>query len=488
MRHLTVPVGYLIDPDELIRREVRRVAVERLDDAIDRLDGDIRDAETAIHESRKRCKEVRGLARLIEPALGKRFRPFDRTVRDAASQLSAMRDAHALLATFDSLLALHDLDDELRIVRDHQAALAGDATAAVEAGDERIATARALLVEARRQANRWRVPEGFDTLGDGLEATYRRGRVAFREARRDPTDEHVHEWRKSVKYLWYQMRLLREAAPSVVGPAVRQLDGLAEALGGDHDLAVLVAHLDGDPDRFGDPGAVDHARAVAREQQQDLRRGAFRTGAVVFAEHAEAFRGRIAAYWRIRVDEGSEVPAEGIPEPEADATSTSTVERERKYLVADVPEDLDRSDAVDIRQGYLVTGAHDDHASVRVRDAGREGRTLTVKAGRHGAERTELEWTISDAQFDAAWAHTEGRRITKRRHRVRLGDRIAELDVFDGDLAGLVLVEVEFPSNEAMDAFVPPPWFGRDVTDDERYANAALAADGRPDEHDEARP
>lgn len=471
----------MIDPDELVRREVRRIAAERLGDAIERL-SDIDDAETAVHEARKRCKEVRGLARLIEPALGAQFRPFDRTVRDAANQLSSMRDAHALLATFDSLLALHDLDTELRSVRDRQATLAGDATAAVEAGDERIDTALALLVEARHRAQRWRVRKGFPTLGDGLEATYRRGRGGLRRARREPTDEHVHEWRKSVKYLWYQMRLLREAAPSVVDPLIDQLDGLADALGDDHDLAVLVALLDADPDLFGEPGAVDHARTVARAQQQELRRGAFRTGAVVFAEGAETFNARIAGYWQIRVDDGPEVPAGGIPEPERPSTSEPTVERERKFLVGSVPAELDLSDHVDIRQGYLVTDEHDEHVSVRVRDAGREGCTLTVKAGHGGAERTELEWAIGREQFDAAWAHTAGRRIDKRRHRIPFDRSVVELDVFDGELRGLVVAEVEFPDAESLEAFVPPPWFGREVTDDDRFANAALAVDGLPDD------
>lgn len=51
----------------------------------------------------------------------------------------------------------------------------------------------------------------------------------------------------------------------------------------------------------------------------------------------------------------------------------------------------------------------------------------------------------------------------------------AELDVFSGTLAGLVLVEVEFSSDRAMVAFDPPGWFGTEVTDDRRYSNAALA-------------
>jgi len=473
---LTGGVAYEIDPDESVRREVRRIAAERLDAAIEQLT-DIVDAETAVHEARKRCKEVRGLARLIAPALGDEFRPFDRTVRDAANQLSALRDAHALLATFDVLLDAHDLDVALQTVRDHQARLADEATGAVADGDVRIATARELLVEARRRSQRWRVAKGFSCLSDGLHATYGQGRTALRRVRRHPTDEHLHEWRKSVKYLWYQARLLRDVAPSVLEPFIDRLDLLAEALGDDHDLAVLVAGLDADPERFGDAGAVDHARLVARSQQRDIRRGAFRAGATVFAEPADAFTDRLGRYWRSRVEDGPERPVGGIARlTDRPASTSTTIERERKYLVGAVPDDLDLGKHSDLRQGYLVAT---DAASVRVRDAGDDGRTLTVKAGR-GAERTELEWAVDREQFDAAWAHTHGRRIVKRRHRIDIGNHVAELDVFGGDLEGLVLVEVEFASRTAMATFEPPDWFGRDVTDDGGYTNAALAVSGLP--------
>jgi CYTH domain-containing protein/CHAD domain-containing protein len=472
-------MGFVIDPEQLVRREVRRIASERLDDAVERL-CDVGEPESAIHEARKRCKEVRGLARLVAPALGDQFRPFDRTVRDAARQLSPLRDAHALLATFDRLLAVHGADEQLRAVRERQARLADEASAAVGDGDDRIAAAVARLREARRSAGRWRVPDGFATLGDGLSATYGGGRDELRRARRDPTDEHVHEWRKSVKYLWYQMRLLREVAPSVVDPMIAQLDALADALGDDHDLAVLVAQLDAEGDEIGDPVAVDHARAIAREQQALLRLGAFRTGAVVFAEPAPAFVERIGRYWRVRVDDGPERPTGGIEalRPADDEHRTAPIERERKFLVEETPDGLDLADHVELRQGYLVTG-RDAGVSVRVRDAGPEGCTLTVKSGR-GPERLELERPLGRAEFDAAWPLTEGRRLTKRRYRIPHGDHVVELDVFDGDLAGLVIAEVEFTSAEALQSFTAPDWFGREVTDDGRYANAALALDGRP--------
>jgi CYTH domain-containing protein/CHAD domain-containing protein len=477
-------VAYVLDPGADVADEVWRVRKERLGDAIELLDAVIArtaDVESAVHDVRKRCKEMRGLARLVRPALGKRYEPFNRHVRDAANELSALRDAHALAATFDTLLSAHELDDQLRSVRDRQVALAAAATASIEAGDERIAAARELLIVARDDARAWTLDDDFDPLGQGLAATYRAGRQALRRARYDPTDEHVHEWRKAVKYLWYQTRLLHDAAPSVLGPMVEQLDALAEALGDDHDLAVMVAALDAEPDRFGEPDVVDHARRIARDQQDAMRTRAFRAGASVYAERPTALRERVTTYWRVAADRGPELLTGGIATLAAasrasDAAPRSSVERERKFLVEAVPDDLDLSDCVELRQGYLLA---DEHASVRVRDAAREGCTLTVKAG-SGAERLELEWTIDRDQFDAAWTHTDGRRVVKIRHRIAFDNNIIELDVFAGELTGLVVAEVEFASLDALDAFEPPPWFGRELTDDGRYTNAALALQGRP--------
>jgi adenylate cyclase len=107
---------------------------------------------------------------------------------------------------------------------------------------------------------------------------------------------------------------------------------------------------------------------------------------------------------------------------------------------------------------------------------------LTVKAGR-GLSRTEVEVPISAEQAEALWPHTAGRRIDKIRHRVALGastDLVAEVDLYAGELDGLCTVEVEFASAADAGAFVAPDWFGRDVTDEPGWTNAALARHGRP--------
>jgi CYTH domain-containing protein len=155
----------------------------------------------------------------------------------------------------------------------------------------------------------------------------------------------------------------------------------------------------------------------------------------------------------------------------------AAIEIERKFLVTRLPNDLDRHPARPIRQGYLaIEGGGNE---VRVRQIG-DATVLTVKRG-GGRTRIEEEIPIEPAAFERLWPLTEGRRVVKTRHLVPLqGGLVVELDVYEGALAGLVTAEIEFPSEAASSAFSPPPWLGREVTGDVRYANQSLALQGRP--------
>jgi adenylate cyclase len=153
-------------------------------------------------------------------------------------------------------------------------------------------------------------------------------------------------------------------------------------------------------------------------------------------------------------------------------------EIERKFLVAQPPEDFETYPSEEIEQGYIVV---EGSAEVRVRR--RAGRTLlTVKSG-GGRVRVEEEFEIDERRFDSLWPLSDGRRVAKVRYRLPAdGGLTIELDVYTGDLAGLIVAEVEFASEAAGDEFEIPGWFGRELTDDHRYANRALAVDGVPAE------
>ncbi len=482
-------MGFVLQPDRRLRREVRRVAAERLDGAVELLDRAIRDLdggessdvdlEPIVHDVRKRCKATRGLARLVKPALGDEFSTFDRTVRYAANELSTLRDAHALIGTYDMLLTVRPDDTVLQDMRRRHIEIADTAGRGVDGG-ARLETARALLADAAGMSRCWKFGRDVDVIEAGIVATYRQGRSSLRRVRSKPTDHRLHEWRKAVKYLWYQMQLVHDAAPSVLGPLVDELDELSETLGNDHDLAVLIELLDADRGDAHSAAEADHVCTIAREQQAVLRERAIRVGATLYAEADHAFADRIARYWRLAADLGPE-PSVDVPAAEpVEPPPKSLVERERKFLVDEPPPHALDADAVAFRQGYLFS---DGRGSIRVRDAGPAGCTLTFKAG-DGAERTELEWSIARREFDATWPYTDDHRVEKTRRRIADGDHVIELDVFGGDLDGLVLAEVEFESAEALAAFEPPAWFGREVTDDRRYANVQLALSGLPPDTD----
>lgn len=149
-------------------------------------------------------------------------------------------------------------------------------------------------------------------------------------------------------------------------------------------------------------------------------------------------------------------------------------EIERKFLADKTKMPMPTS-SVEIRQGYVALDGNG--SEVRLREKGGVY-FLTVKSG-GDMERMESEIQIDEQEFDKLWAFTEGRRIEKIRYKIPLeGGLLCELDIFDGDLKGLVTAEVEFENLSTAESFEPPVWFGEEVTSDKRYKNKNLAVNG----------
>lgn len=154
------------------------------------------------------------------------------------------------------------------------------------------------------------------------------------------------------------------------------------------------------------------------------------------------------------------------------------MEIERKFLVDAVPDDVRDHPSSVLEQGYIALDPDGTEVRIRRKDG---ASTLAVKSS-GGLARVEEELPIDDAAFERLWPLTEGRRIEKVRHVIPANESglVIELDVYRGDLDGLVVAEVEFSGEDEAHAFTPPDWFGADVTADGRYKNQRLAVDGRP--------
>lgn len=146
------------------------------------------------------------------------------------------------------------------------------------------------------------------------------------------------------------------------------------------------------------------------------------------------------------------------------------LEIERRFLITEPPTDLAQYPARLVEQGYLATG----DTTVRIRRDGETQFILTVKRGVF-PDTEEREVALTADQFNSLWPLTTGRRISKTRHEIPLGNSTIELDFFHGIHEGLRIAEVEFPNLAACERFTPPDWFGSEITGQRQYANATLA-------------
>jgi CHAD domain-containing protein len=299
---------YRIKGRETASAGVVRVAQARLDHAFEQLRHDVleEDAATAIHEARKDLKKTRAVLRLVRDQLGKeRYRRANARLRDASRALSGSRDATVKSATLEALAERYG--DELpgglrelrRELKEEQRAV--ETSVGDRDSETRVAVQRAaeLIAAANEDIDEWAFSKsGFKLFAAGLERTYGRGHQRFADVRGDPTAENVHEWRKRVKDLWYDFRLLRDTWPPILGGMADEAHELSDLLGDHHDLTVLSGDLDGRAEIDGDEALTAHALIDGR--QEELLEAAVPIGERLYAESPKAFVKRLHGYWRAR--------------------------------------------------------------------------------------------------------------------------------------------------------------------------------------------
>ena len=142
------------------------------------------------------------------------------------------------------------------------------------------------------------------------------------------------------------------------------------------------------------------------------------------------------------------------------------MEIERKFKVFALPN-LSEYKYHEIEQAYI-----NDDPVIRVR---REDDTyyMTYK-GSGMLAREEYNLPLNKESYDNLSGYTKHRIISKRRYLIPYGDHTIELDIFKGELEGLVIAEVEFDSVDEANGFTAPDWFSEDVTYDKNYHNSNL--------------
>ena len=147
------------------------------------------------------------------------------------------------------------------------------------------------------------------------------------------------------------------------------------------------------------------------------------------------------------------------------------MEIERKFLIKkeNLPKNLEEYPCQKIEQGYLCT-----EPVVRIRRSN-ESYYLTYKS-KGLLSREEYNLPLTKEAYEHLRPKADGIVLSKTRYVIPGKNGLSiELDVFDAPYEGLLLAEVEFPSEEAANAYIPPAWFGEDVTFSARYHNSTLS-------------
>jgi CHAD domain-containing protein len=278
---------------------IRRVTTGQIDNAADRLreaSGD--DLGEAIHDARKAFKRARAALRLGRDAIGKDAYARENTaLRDAGRRLAPARDAEVVVETLDALTDRYREQLPPYAFAGLRAALVAEAHTARDEMRHSPAVAGVVSVLGAARVRMSAGPAdgaGTRPLAAGFHRIYRRGRRALRQAESHPDGEALHELRKRAKDLWHAAQIVRPEAPKRMRKIARRAHKLADALGDDHDLAVLRAAAAERPATLL-PGEDVLLRAVVRERQDDLRRKAFKRARRLYSPKPRALAKRIAA-------------------------------------------------------------------------------------------------------------------------------------------------------------------------------------------------
>lgn len=275
----------------------RRIAADRLDRAIAATRArSAPERMKAVHDIRKRIKEVRGLLRLVRPDFSS-FRDTDHTLRDIARSLSGMRDAKVRLDTYRILKDFVELPAPASA--DYHAKLSGarDAAYSSDRAEAVLAHVRDALTALQRESADWQLRHaGRKAVFPGLENTYASACAAMARARESHRPEDFHEWRKHVKYHSYHCHILSPIWPEAMAAHGKAASDLGLLLGNHHDLVVLAdeARRAGLSDK-----AINQLTNATAQRVQALEQQAFRDGARLFADTPETLSRRWSVWYRL---------------------------------------------------------------------------------------------------------------------------------------------------------------------------------------------
>ncbi|MGE3958710.1 MAG: CHAD domain-containing protein [Vicinamibacterales bacterium] len=293
-------MSYCFKPHHPLARDARAIIARQLARAERELVtvGDAR-SDRAVHDARRHLKKILALLRLLKPVLGRDFERASRPVRRASAMLAPVADAEALVGA-TGVLGVRQRQPAIAQARQtiQEALRAHEADTGRRANFQRLLprVLRLLAVE-RPRLDAWSLDvDGFDAIAPGLERSVRRTQQAMVRAARHPRAGAFHAWRRRVKDLWFQVRLVERRCGFGLDASRRALEALDGLLGRYHNMVLLERVLVRHP-CLSRNDTADCLRTIHRRRRA-LGRRALSLGVAVLHDSPETFVARVRHLWR----------------------------------------------------------------------------------------------------------------------------------------------------------------------------------------------
>ena len=295
---------YILKGTDLSGQQVRQVMLGQIDNVLDLINNSEAGFDETIHSIRKSIKRIRATLRMIRFPLGEKiYNQENLFLRDINRTISALRDSKVNIEVFQKLTG-HLSGKEEKSVDVVNKLLADEYQQLKEQFDDNNKgkeQLRSLLNEARR---RLALPE-LDNIRKGsvmrgIRKTYRRGKKSLTIAGHDLSDHNLHELRKQVKHLWYQVQLIRFLWDPYFTSLEKSIENISNSLGEDHDLTELKLKLTASDIRDNvSREFTDNLLNLIEEKQQAIRKDIWPEVKRIYAEAPLIFIRRINSYRKI---------------------------------------------------------------------------------------------------------------------------------------------------------------------------------------------
>ncbi len=289
-------MGFNLEQKEVLPSGLQRIVSE----LIAEMHTGLRDAsvqEEAIHQTRTGCKKIRALLRLVKGNITPDVFAIENVrYRNISRELSLLREAFVFVETVESLRAevaqpVPAINTLLEFLTE-----AYNARKAQSESSPAIEQALIQIDAARSSLDTWIPSHAEPSLFmRGLAVTYKEGKKRMRLATEEPSSERLHEWRKSVKHLMYQVRIFIPSQPEALSPLDASLQVLSDLLGSDHDFSAL-AHFLLDSAAL-QPAELDELLPRIARKRIHLQEAAWMMGGWIYHEDAQVFANRLISFW-----------------------------------------------------------------------------------------------------------------------------------------------------------------------------------------------